>query len=197
MAKRFVFRLAAVERHRRRIEDDCRRRVAEALRRIAREESELRSIEEELRGELAGARAGRLLPTLDVMLARRQRGYIAWLERRRLEGEDRLRALQAQLKVEQETLLRATRDVKVMQKLRQRQHSRWADMERRAERVEEDEIGRQAFLSHGAGLGWDGQAKLGRGGSASHGLAAPDRATREFSVDERGESSTCCVASIK
>lgn len=152
MAKRYVFRLEAVLKLRKRREDDWRRRVAEQSRKVAAAQGELRLIEDELRGELSRTREGQLTASLDVTFASRQRGYLSWLERRKLDAGQHLATLDAQLRQQQGALIQASREVKTLEKLRERQQARAAECEHRALRVEEDEIGRQAFMTGRAAL---------------------------------------------
>jgi flagellar export protein FliJ len=146
MAKRFVFRLQPVLKLRERREEECRRRVAEQLRRIARVQDELRLIEAGLAAEIGRMREGQRQPTLDALLACRQRGYLAWLDRRRVETGQALGGLEAELSRERAALVQAARDVKALEKLRERQRSRADEAERLMLRRDEDEIAATAFL---------------------------------------------------
>ncbi|MCK4658728.1 MAG: flagellar export protein FliJ [Phycisphaerae bacterium] len=146
MVKRHTFRLGTVLRLRKMTEDDCRRRVAMQLREIARVESDVRRLEEQFEWETGRSRKDQQNPTMDVMTIRRRRSYMGHLQRRRQECAEQVGTLQEKLSQEQRALADASREVKALEKLRDKQLARQREMELRAQRAEEDEIGRQMFL---------------------------------------------------
>ena len=148
MAKRFTFRLGTVLRLRKMAEDDCRRRVAARLREIARVESDIRRLEEQFEWEVGRSRDDQRDPHMDVMTVRRRRSYMGHLQRRTRVCEQQMRTLQQKLEEDRSTLALASKRVKALEKLRDRQWTRHIEAQRRAERVEEDEIGQQLFLRH-------------------------------------------------
>lgn len=146
MARHYVFRLLPVLRLRERREDECRRRVAGQLRQIARVQGELQLLDDELTGEVSRIRDGQLERALDASLACRQRGYVAWLQRRRLDAGKAIAGLEAGLRTERAALVEAAREVKTLQKLRERQETRAAEAQRRQDRIEQDERAVQVYL---------------------------------------------------
>ncbi len=146
MAKKFTFRLETVLRLRRTTEDACRRRVAERLREIARVESDVRRLDEQFHWELDRSRVDQQSPEMDVMTVRRRRSYMGHLQRRISGCEAQIDALRKQLEEDQKALAHASKEVKLLEKLRDRQWARQREIERRAERAEEDEVGQQVFL---------------------------------------------------
>ena len=148
MAKKYTFRLQTVLRLRKTAEDECRRRVAGRLREIARVESEVRHLHEQFAWEVDRSRDDQRNPAMNVMTIRRRRGYMGHLQRRKGECEAQVRVLREKLEEDQKALAHASKEVKVLEKLRDRQWDRHRELERRAERAEEDEIGQQMFLRH-------------------------------------------------
>jgi flagellar FliJ protein len=150
MAKRFTFRLEAVLRLRRMAEDDCRRQVASKLREIARVTSDMRRLDEQHRWEISRTRENQQLTSMDVLAVRRCRSYMGYLHRRQRECEGQVRGLRRELEEDQRALAHASKEVKVLEQLRDRQWARHRDAERRAERNQEDEVAQLAFLRAGA-----------------------------------------------
>lgn len=150
MAKRFIFRLGTVLRLRKMAEDDCRRRVAARLREIAGVESEIRRLEEQFEWELGRSRDDQRDSHMDVMTVRRRRSYMGYLQRCTCERRRHVHALQEKLEEDRSALAEASKEVKALEKLRDRQWARHIETQRRAERAEEDEIGQQVFLRHRA-----------------------------------------------
>lgn len=146
MAKRFTFRLETVLRLRRMAEDECRRRVAERLREIARVEADVRRLDEQFHWEVDRSRVDQQSPEMDVMTVRRRRSYMGYLQRSIGGCEAQSDALRKKLEEDQKALAHASKEVKVLEKLRDRQLDRQRESERRAERAEEDEVGQQVFL---------------------------------------------------
>lgn len=146
MAKKYSFRLQTVLRLRKTTEDECRRRVADRLRAIARAESEVRRLEEQHEWEVDRSRTEQLSPGMDVLTVRRRRGYMGHLRRRAHACEAHIRSLQERLEQEQRASAQASKEVKALEKLRDRQWERYRAGQLRAERAEEDEIGQQMFI---------------------------------------------------
>ena len=157
MAKRFRFRLETVRRLRKQAQDECRRVVAERLRQVAA----VRSRINEMDGQLAEQRAtvrNLVLPSppaddagagqgvarlLDMDRMRRHRLYMNHLRQGIARGERQAAELQGLLRKDQAALAEATKRVRVIDKLEERQRSRHELMLRRAETAENDEIAAQ------------------------------------------------------
>ena len=146
MAKKYSFRLQTVLRLRKTTEDECRRRVADRLRTIAQVESDVRHLGEQHDWEVERSRAEQLGPGMDVLTVRRRRGYMGHLRRRKHACEAHIRSLREKLDQEQRALAQASKEVKALEKLRDRQWERHRAGQLRAERAEEDEIGQQMFM---------------------------------------------------
>jgi len=146
MAKKYTFRLQTVLRLRKMAEDECRRRVADRLREIGRAESDVRRLEEQYDWEIGRSRDDQQSPSMNVMTVRLRRSYMGHLQRSERECEAHIRVLREKLEEEQRALAHASKEVKALEKLRDRQWERHREQQRRAERAEEDEIGQQMFI---------------------------------------------------
>ena len=159
MAKRFRFRLEVVRRLRKQKEDECRRVVAERLRQVSEVRSRISELTNRLHEEhavmrnLAGTKAGdgrkpeagtvSSAQALDVTDMRRHHAYVNYLHHAIAEADGRLSALQAELRDEQAQLAEASKQLKVIDKLKERQRARHELGLRRAELTEADEIAAQ------------------------------------------------------
>lgn len=161
MAKRFKFRLETLRKLRKRRQDECRRMVAARLRQIAGVQDQIDAFNDQLdlhvaamrrlawpgSGSAAGAAAGagRVRPvwTVDLTGVRRHRVYTNHLRHTLTAAWQQVVALRAELTREQGVLAKATKAVKVLDKLEERQRQRHDLALARAERAETDEIAAQ------------------------------------------------------
>ncbi|MHC4064151.1 MAG: flagellar export protein FliJ [Planctomycetota bacterium] len=160
MAKRFRFRLATVLKLRTRKRDECRRALAVRLRQIGAVQSRIDSMTEQLDHQFVSQRrlampeapvadgAERIDRRLDLTGIRRHRDYANHLRRRIASDERGLSELRAQLALEREALEEASKGLKVIEKLEERQRDRHNLALSRAERAEADEIGSQFARRH-------------------------------------------------
>ncbi|HEY3244202.1 MAG TPA: flagellar FliJ family protein [Phycisphaerae bacterium] len=148
----FRFRLETVLKLRRQRENDGRRVVAARLREISAVTANLDALEGRLWAEVqearedAGVQASR--PIADgtpaaqdelIVRLRRHRLYMGHLRRCIEERESHLAELRRRLHEEQRVLTEAAKQVKVIEKLRERQFARFQETQRRAEMVMHDE----------------------------------------------------------
>lgn len=151
MAKRFRFRLEVVRKLRKRREDECRRVVAERFRRIGEVRGRIDRMNGQLHEErfavqgLVGATDGpESRPKMvDVTELRRHQVYVHHLRRRLAETNRELAEQQAELAREQGLLAEASKELKVIDKLEERQRARYELDLRRTELAEADEVGAQ------------------------------------------------------
>jgi flagellar export protein FliJ len=151
MAKRFKFRLEVVRKLRQRKEDERRRIVAERFRLVGEVRGRIGGMNEQLRRErgavrgLVEAKGGIESPPrpVDVTQLRRHHVYVNHLRRCIAEASRELADQQVALAREQALLTEASKDLKVIDKLEERQRARYELGVRRAELAESDEIGAQ------------------------------------------------------
>ena len=148
MAKRFRFRLEVVRRLRKQKEDECRRVVAERLRQVNGVRGRIGMLTEHLHREhlvirrdaSAGeAAAGRL----DMDGLRRRHAYVNYLHRSINEAKGELVRLLVEFERDRARLAEASKELKVIDKLEERQRARHELGVRRAELAEADEVAAQ------------------------------------------------------
>ena len=148
--RKFTFKLEAVLEQRKHLEHQRQREVAAAQQKLLRLQAELDALVAVKRSSAHDLRNGRLSA---AALAAHQRFAVATrhkataLHRHMAEARRELAAAQL-------VLLDAAKGRKVMEKLREREHDRWAEMARKREASEADEIARNAAhgAAHGAAL---------------------------------------------
>ena len=154
MAKRFRFRLEVVRRLRKQKEDECRRVVAERLRQVSGVRGRIGMQTEHLHQEHSamrrGASAGDAAACrLDMNELRRRHAYVNYLHRSINEAKGELVRQQVEFEREQARLAEASKELKVIDKLEERQRARHELGVRRAESAEADEVAAQ-FARRGA-----------------------------------------------
>ena len=141
MAKRFEFRLATVLRIRRQREDAAKRVVAERLGEVAAVQSEIAALQEQIRSETGAFRQTHATGQLDVGQLKRHRRWLLQLDQSELLARNRLGELNRLLAVDRAALTEARKQVRVLEKLEERQRERYLKELNRAEMRENDEIG--------------------------------------------------------
>ena len=149
MARRFVFRLDPLLKLRKACEKDQQRVVADGVRRVQQCLRELADLQSAQANALVDARRMRRQARIDVRWAVQENRWRACLGRRIEPKEDELRGLERALAEKREELVRRSRDVKVLENLRQRRLDAHRRELERTERVELDELATQVFLRTG------------------------------------------------
>jgi flagellar FliJ protein len=134
MAKRFRFRLDAVERVRRQRRDEQRRAVAEAIRAVQQVDEHMARLNEQIRRSMEEAVAGQRGGPLDLAMVRSHEFHRGWLHRQlagaRIARDERSRELARRRRA----LAEATKQLRVIEKLREKQ---WQGHIREIEREEQ------------------------------------------------------------
>jgi flagellar export protein FliJ len=164
VAKRFQFRLETLRKLRKQRQDECRRVVARRLRQIAAVEGQIDEFHRQLdlhRAALcrlasppapdegkqattvAASSPGEPAVSVDVTEVRRYRVFVNHLLQSIVDARQRLVELRAELAKEQAVLAEATKAVKVLDKLEERQRRRHDLALARAETAANDEIAAQ------------------------------------------------------
>jgi len=140
------FRLEPLLRLRRFAEDEAKRRVAERLRQIAATQERIDLLRDQLEAALEDMRKLVLGGPIVPIEAGRQRGYIGSLRYQLLRAEAELRSQMAQLAAERAALAEASKRKKILEKLKERQHQRLLQQQRRIEQAETDELGCSRYI---------------------------------------------------
>ena len=146
MAKRFRFRLEPMLRLRQQQADQAKRVVAERLRRISSVQQEIGLLERQITQQIAAMRSGPMVGSLDVGTISRHRAWLTHLQGGVLAGMTRVRQLQAELVTERASLGEATKLVKILETLRDRQADRYYKELDRQELIEADEMSVQRYV---------------------------------------------------
>lgn len=123
---RFVFQLEGVLRHRERTEKERQRDLAVAQAEMMRLEGELTGLNQQVRQSTADVRDNHLVGRLDMGYLAAHRRYMLGMRRKALELAQKMAAQQRQVDDARQALAEASKQRKVMEKLKERQQQRWA-----------------------------------------------------------------------
>jgi flagellar FliJ protein len=140
---RFVFRLQAVLRHRKAIEQEKQRDLAVAVARFEEIEGRLKALESTMRETNDDVRRNRLVGQLDVAFITAHRRFLLGMQRKAIELARELAAAQKDVDVARAALAEAAKQRMVLEKLREKQHARWREELDRKEVAAMDEVGMQ------------------------------------------------------
>ncbi len=141
MAKRFRFNLETVLKIRQQREDAAKRVVAARLRQIAEVEGEIAGLQTQIRLEIDAFRRSHAQGRIDVTRITRHRHWLIQLDQGVLIARHRMSELQQELARERAVLTEARKQVRVLEKLKERRYQRYRKELARAEARENDEIG--------------------------------------------------------
>lgn len=130
MAKRFTFRFETMLRIRQQREDEHKRIVANRLRAIRELKNHMASLDKQIHEELQAIRVGQQPGTIDMQQVIRHRHWLGCLHKGVLEGQARMRFLEAELVRERAALAEAAKQRRILEKLKERrleQHRRERD----------------------------------------------------------------------
>jgi flagellar FliJ protein len=139
---RFVFKLEGVLRHRERIEQERQRELAVVQAEMVQLQSELRGFNTEVQSNVAGAR-NQLVGKLDMSYLAAHRRYMLGMQRKIHDLAQRMATQQQRVEEARRALTEATRQKKILEKLRERQHARWTLEQNRKEAAALDELSTQ------------------------------------------------------
>ena len=151
MARGFRFRLEVVRRLRKQAQDAQRRVVAGAVRSVAEAQNRLTELAGELRSTVGRTRETQRARRIDVVSLQRHQLYRGWLYRRRMEAREELGRRHVELDRQRENLAEATKQLKVIEKLREKQKMRYDLRVERQERAAYDEAALQTHRRRYAG----------------------------------------------
>lgn len=145
MAPRFQFRLETVRKLRTQARDQQHRVVADAIHQASRIEERISLITKELRNSVEHTRLDRSSKSLDVFSLRENQLYRGWLHRKIMESDAELTQSKEVLDHERVKLQEATKQLKVIDKLRERQWNRYQTKQQREEQTLYDEAALQLY----------------------------------------------------
>jgi flagellar export protein FliJ len=145
MAKRFKFRLEVVRKLREQARDVQRRMVVESVNAVSRVTERVGRFTDELRETVELNREQRESARVDVSSLRVGEFYRNWLHHRILDGTLQLTQEQIRLQAEREKLGRVSAQLKAVEKLKERRHTRYRWEVSREEQAQMDESALQTY----------------------------------------------------
>ena len=139
MATRFHFRLEPLRKLREALEREAQRALARTLQAEREVREHLESLSEQRR-ELFESRRISSGQVLDLDFWRAGERFLVVLERRQIEGYERLRAASAQVEIAREALVIAHRNHLMLVRLKERRAAQHAREQQLREAVEMDEL---------------------------------------------------------
>lgn len=146
MARRFRFRLDAVERLRCTVRDAQQRVVADAARAVAAAQRRESAWADDLHGSFVGSRMVQSAARVDMACLRTYQLYRGWLRRTIESAGAEVSERSQTLEGERTKLAEASKQLKVIQKLRERQWRRHIQEIKREEQAVNDEAAVHMFL---------------------------------------------------
>jgi flagellar FliJ protein len=138
---RFEFSLEAVLTQRRFIERERQRALAELLGRMHEMERQLQAMDQEVKSATADLRHHHLTGNVNVAFIAGHRRFVLAVERRAGAIIQKMALLQREIDRARQLLILAARDLKVVEKLRQRRLDEWRAAVAAAEQREIDDVG--------------------------------------------------------
>lgn len=145
MAGGYEFRLQVVERVRRQKRDGRRRDVSQVLREIADIQRDVEHATAALKSETEAIRGVHREARVDIGMMRGHQYYVSRLHRQIEQSGLEIAGKHEELRQKQALLAEAAKELKVIEKLRERQYQRYLIERDRRERAVEDETALQSF----------------------------------------------------
>jgi flagellar FliJ protein len=139
----FVFKLDGVLRHRERVEEDRQRELAIVQAELSRLQAMVRGIEEEMQKSTADVRDNHLVGRLNMAYLAAHRRYMLGMQRKGMDLLETVNAQQARVNEARAALAEASKQKKILEKLRERHKERWVADVARAEASAADELATQ------------------------------------------------------
>lgn len=154
MAK-FHFPLDGVLRHREMVEQEKHRAFSVARAEKEKIQVEVRALDEAVRRALADLRANHLTGPLDLAFLAAHRRFMLSMQRQGLTLLERLQEAQKKADAAQVELAEAAKQKKLLEKLRERQQTRWAEATEKKELADLDEVAMQMSFHVAGQVEWD------------------------------------------
>ncbi len=139
----FVFQLQGVLRHRELVEQQRQREFALAKAAKTAAQAELKALDEAIQQTMADLRTNRLTGTLDLPFLAAHRRFMMAMQRQGMLLMQKLQEAQEKVEVAHKALAEAAKQKKIIEKLREKQHERWATEIARKEMAQLDEVAMQ------------------------------------------------------
>lgn len=149
---RFIFQLEGVLKHRKHIEQQHQRAMAQAQVQMTQLQAQLRQLDQSVQHAGADLRQNHLTGRIDLNFLAAHRRFTLATQRQALALVQKMALVQRQVQEAQSALAQAAKNRKVIEKLRERHHERWSTALGRRELTEQDEIAMQLSYWHSIDL---------------------------------------------
>jgi flagellar protein FliJ len=139
MAK-FVFQLDGVLRQRKHVEDQRKRELSAIQQQMSALDAELRALDASVRTAEEDLRQNRLVGKIDLAFLAAHRRYAFAMQRKAMGVVQKMADVQVQLEKAQRLAAEASKQKKILEKLRERRFARWREQLERRDLIEMDEI---------------------------------------------------------
>ncbi|ERR1700722_17531095 len=139
MAK-FVFQLEGVLRQRTHVEQQRKRELAVIQQQMTVLDAELRALDASVRTAEKDLRENRLVGRIDLAFLAAHRRYAFAMQRKAMGVAQKMAGVQVQLEKAQKLAAEASKQKKILEKLRERRFARWREQLERRDLIEMDEI---------------------------------------------------------
>ncbi len=137
---RFVFSLDGVLRHRRHLEQEAQRDLANLQGQMVELQSAMAELEKSVKAGMNDLRENRLLGELNIAFLTGHRRYMLVVQRQAMTLGQKMTLLQRQIEEAQKQLVAAAQQRQIMEKLRDRQKHRWMAEQDRKQLAELDDV---------------------------------------------------------
>jgi flagellar protein FliJ len=148
MAK-FVFQLEGVLRQRTHVEQQRKRELAIVQQQMSTLETELRALDASVRNAEQDLRQNRLVGRIDLAFLAAHRRYAFAMQRKAMGVAQKMANLQVQLEKAAKLAAEASKQKKILEKLRERRFARWREQLQRRDMIEMDEISTRLSYEQG------------------------------------------------
>jgi len=143
---KFIFKLEVVLRQRKGVEEMRQRELTVVIARLNVLQAQLRDLDQTVRAAEEELRNHHLTGRIDLNYLGAHRRFSNSMQRKAMELAQVIAGASGQVDEARKKLIDAARQRKVMEKLRERQHTRWKAEQERKELMELDEISVQQTL---------------------------------------------------
>lgn len=144
---KFVFKLEAVLRHRKTLEEQRQRELGQVQAEMSRMEGQLRELDETTKNVSEDVRSNRLTGKLDMAFLAAHRRYVLAMQRKALDLAQKMAAHRLVVDAARARLAEAAKERKIIEKLRERQQDRWKTELSRKELEQLQEVNMQLAIA--------------------------------------------------
>jgi flagellar FliJ protein len=137
---RFVFQLESVLQHRERIEEDRQRDLARLLAELVQSEREFEAFDQQVQETTCDVRQHHMVGRLDMNYLAAHRRYMIAMQRKGMMLAQKIEQQRQLVETARRALAEASKDKKILEKLKERRHRQWLATVARSEANALDEL---------------------------------------------------------